>query len=220
MASLSPAGLSKGQVMKTRKRMIKLQKISADELLVESLSEAGGGALDDDAGVLESLDLGVGTTLAAGDDGTGVAHSSAGGSGDTGDEADDGLAATNGIGRLEELGGVLLSGTTNLTNHDDTVGVGVLGEDLEAVDEVGAAEGVTTDADDEGLTETSLGGLVDGLVGQGTGSRDDTDAAALVDEARHDTDLALAGGDDTGAVRADEAGLGLGLEHVGDANHV
>ena len=28
------------------------------------------------------------------------------------------------------------------------------------------------------------------------------------------------GGDDAGAVRADQAGLVLGLEHVGDADHV
>lgn len=121
---------------------------------------------------------------------------------------------------LEELGGILLGGTTNLTDHDDTVGLGVLEEDLEAVNEVGAGEGVTTDTDDERLTETSEGGLVHGLVGQGTGTGDDTDTTALVDEAGHDTDLALTGSDDTRAVRTDQAGLVLGLKNVGDADHV
>lgn len=149
-----------------------------------------------------------------------MAHTAAGGSGDAGDEADDGLAAVDGVGLLEELGGVLLGGAANLANHDDAVGLLVLDEDLEAVDEVCAAEGVAADADDEGLAEAGLGGLVDGLVGQGAGAGDDADAAALVDEAGHDADLALAGGDDAGAVGADEAGLGLGLEHLGDADHV
>lgn len=149
-----------------------------------------------------------------------MTHSAAGGSGDTGDEADDGLAAVDGVGLLEELGGVLLGGATDLADHDDTVSLLVLDEDLEAVDEVGAAEGVTANADDERLAEAGLGGLVDGLVGQGAGTRDDTDAAALVDEAGHDADLALAGGDDAGAVGADQTGLGLGLEHLGDADHV
>lgn len=149
-----------------------------------------------------------------------MTHSAAGGSRDTGDEADDGLAAVDGVSLLEELGGVLLGGATNLADHDDTVSLLVLDEDLEAVDEVGAAEGVTANADDERLAKAGLGGLVDGLVGQSAGTRDDTDAAALVDEAGHDADLALARGDDAGAVGADQTGLGLGLEHLGDADHV
>ncbi|KAI6776289.1 hypothetical protein HG530_000234 [Fusarium avenaceum] len=194
--------------------------VAADELVVESLAQTSGGALDNNTGILEGLDLGVGTTLTTGNNSTGVTHSSTGRSRDTSDEADNGLAAVDGVGVLEELGGVLLSGTTNLTDHDDTVGVGVLGEDLKAVDEVGAGEGVTTNTDNERLTKAGLGSLVDGLVGQGTGTRDDTDATALVDEARHDTDLALFGSDDTGAVGSDETGLALCLEHVGDANHV
>jgi hypothetical protein len=37
-----------------------------------------------------------------------------------------------------------------------------------------------------------LGGLVHGFVGEGSGARDDADAAALMDEARHDANLALA----------------------------
>ena len=197
-----------------------LQKVPPDELIVQGLAEAGRRALDDDTGSLEGGNLGVGTTLTTGDDGTGVTHATAWGSRDTSDEADDGLATTNGVGLLEELGGVLLGGATNLADHDDTIGLLVLGEDLKAVDEVGTAEGVTTDTDDERLTQAGLGSLVHSLVGEGTGTGDDTDAAALVDEARHDTDLALARGDDTGAVWTDETGLGLSLEHVGDANHV
>ena len=120
---------------------------------------------------------------------TSVTHTSARRSRDTGDEGDNGLVGS--VVLLEEVGGVLLGGTTDLANHDDTVSLAVLEEDLEAVDEVGTREGVTTNTNDERLTKTGLGGLVDGLVGESTGTGDDTDATTLVDEARHDTDLAL-----------------------------
>ncbi|KAJ5576061.1 hypothetical protein N7535_002987 [Penicillium sp. DV-2018c] len=167
----------------------KLDKVALDELGKQGLAEGGRAALDNDTGVGEGRDLGVGTTLTTADDGTGVTHAAAGGSGDTGNEGDGGLVVD--VVGLEELGGILLGGTTDLTDHDDTVGLGVLEEDLEAVDEVGAGEGVTANTDDEGLTEAGHGGLVNGLVGQGAGARDDTDTAALVDETGHDTDLAL-----------------------------
>jgi hypothetical protein len=120
---------------------------------------------------------------------TSVTHTSARRSRDTSNERDNGLVGS--VVLLEEVCSILLSGTTDLTNHDDTVSLGILEEDLEAVDEVGTREGVTTDTDDERLTKTGLGGLVDGLVGEGTGAGDDTDATALVNEARHNTDLAL-----------------------------
>ena len=87
--------------------------------------------------------------------------------------------------------GILLGATTDFANHDDTVSLPVLEEDLQAVDEVGSREGIATDTDDERLTKAGLGGLVDGFVGEGSGTGDNTDAAALVDEAGHDTDLAL-----------------------------
>lgn len=176
--------------METSQVVYFLDQVTLDELGQQGLAQRGGAALDNDTGVGQGGDLGVGTTLAAADDGTGVTHAAAGGSGDTGDEGHGGLVVD--VVRLEELGSILLGGTTNLTNHDDTVGLGVLEEDLQAVDEVGAGEGVTTDTDDERLAKTGLGGLVDGLVGEGTGTGDDADTAALVDESGHDTDLALA----------------------------
>lgn len=197
-----------------------LQEITTDELVVQGLAQTSRRALNNDTSGLKGLDLGVGTTLAAGDNGTGVTHTTAGRSRDTGDEADNGLAAVDGVELPQVLGSLLLSGTTNLTNHDDTISLLVLDKDLQAVNEVGAAERVTANADDERLSQTGLGSLVDGLVGQSTGSGDNTDAATLVNETGHDADLAKAGGDDTGAVGADQTGLGLGLEHRGDANHV
>lgn len=50
----------------------------------------------------------------------------------------------------------------------------VLHEDLEDVDVLRAREGVAADTDAEGLAEADLGRCVDGLVGEGTRTRDDT----------------------------------------------
>ena len=140
-----------------------LDKVTLDELGKQGLAQRGWAALDDDTSILESSNLGVGTTLTTADDGTGVTHAAAGGSANTSNEGNGGLVVD--VVGLEELGGVLLGRTTDLTDHDDTVGLGVLEEDLQAVDEVGAGEGVTADTDDERLAKAGLGGLVDGLVG-------------------------------------------------------
>lgn len=167
-----------------------LDKVTLDKLGKQGLAQSSGASLHDNTGILQSGNLRVGTTLTTADDGTSMTHTTARRSADTGDEANSRLVVL--VVGLEELGGVLLGATTNLTNHDDTLGLGVLKEDTKAVNEVGTREGVTTDTNDEGLTKTGLGSLVDSLVGQGTGTRDDTNATTFVDEARHDTDLALA----------------------------
>jgi hypothetical protein len=170
--------------------MARLYQVALDKLFVQRLAERSGRALNNDTGGLEGGDLGVGVTLSSADNSTSVAHSPARRRRDTGDEADNGLVG--GVVLLEEVGSVLLGSSTNLSNHDDTVCLAVLEEDLQAVDEVGSGEGVTADTDNERLTKAGLGSLVDSLVGEGSGAGDDTDATALVDEARHDADLALA----------------------------
>lgn len=198
-----------------------LKQVSLDKLVIQGLTQSSGRRLNGNTGGLQSGDLGSGTSLSSGDNGTSVAHSSAGGSRDTGNEGADGLGHVSGlVVLLQELGSLLLGGTSDLSDHDDTVSLLVLEEDLEAVDEVGSGKGVTSDTDNEGLAETDLGGLVDGLVGEGSGSGHNSDSATLVDGRRHDTNLALAGSNDTGTVGADKSGLGLGLEHVNDSDHV
>lgn len=72
-----------------------------------------------------------------------MAHSSARRRGDTGNERDDRLVMR--VVRFDELGRILLRAATNLADHDDAVGLGVLEEDTEGVNEVGAGEGVTAD---------------------------------------------------------------------------
>ena len=56
--------------------------------------------------------------------------------------------------------------------------------------------------------------LPDGFVGQRAAAAHDADLARLVDVAGHDADLAFAGRDDAGAVRADRAPASLRLTIV------
>ena len=63
-------------------------------------------------------------------------------------------------------------------------------------------------------------GLVDSLVGEGTGAGHDTNFTFGVDVARHNTDLALTRLDDTWAVRSNQTGLVLGLHDGLDLDHV
>lgn len=55
-----------------------------------------------------------------------------------------------------------------------TFSFGIFNESFEDIDEVSTIERITTNTNDGGLTQTSLGGLVDGFVGQSTRSGDDT----------------------------------------------
>jgi hypothetical protein len=62
--------------------------------------------------------------------------------------------------------------------------------------------------------------LVDGLIGKGTGARDDTDVTALVNVTGHDTNFALVRSDDTRAVGTNETRLALGQESLLDSDHI
>jgi hypothetical protein len=56
----------------------------------------------------------------------------------------------------EVFGGALLGHASNLANQHDALGLGVGQEHLQAVDEVGAVERITTDANAQRLTQTNL----------------------------------------------------------------
>jgi len=80
---------------------------------------------------------------------------------------------------------------------------------------------IAADADASRLTQTFATRLVDGLVGESSGTRHDADDAGLVYESGHDADLAFARRDDAGAVRTDEHGVRimraqreLGAQHI------
>ena len=138
-------------------------------------SQLGRALGDNNTGVLQGLDLVLGTTLASGNNGSSVTHASAGRGRKSSNERDNRLGLLAGqVELLQELGGLLLGAASDLSNEDNTLSVGVLQEDGQAVDEVGSVEGITTNTDAEGLAKTDLGGLVDSLVGKSTGTGDDT----------------------------------------------
>lgn len=57
---------------------------------------------------------------------------------------------------------------SDLSDQNDPFGVLVLQEDFQAVDEIGAVEGVTANAHAQRLAETDFGRLIDSLIGQGS----------------------------------------------------
>src|SRR3569623_2599787 len=138
--------------------------------------------------------------MSAGEVGAGVAHALTGRRGDAGDVGDHGLAHAG----LDVIGCVFLGRAADFTDHDDALGLAVLLEHYEAVDEVGALDRIAADADAGALAEAGLRGLVHGFVGERAGARHDADAALLVDGARHDAVLAFARRDHAQAVGADQ----------------
>ena len=171
-----------------------------------------------DAGGLEGSDLVGGTTLSSGDDCTGVTHATAWRGSLSSDEADNRQVAV--VVCAKPVCGLFLGLSADLTNHDDTLGLRIVNELSQDINEVGAVEGITTDSNDGRLTELVVRGLVDSLVGEGSGAGDNTDLALLMDVTRHDSDFALAGLDNTGAVRSNKTGLVLGLHDGLDLDHV
>ncbi len=132
------------------------------------------------------------------------------------------LAATLGF-VAQELGGVFFGRAADFADHDDRLGGFVGQEHFQDVDELGALDRVAADADSGRLTEARIGRLEHGFIGQGAGTRHDTDRTRREDVARHDADLALVGRQDARAVRPDQARLGalqrlLHLDHVEHRN--
>lgn len=122
---------------------------------------------DDRARLLKRSDLVTGGALTTTDDGTSVTHSPTRRSCPTSDEGDNRLGVGRSLVVLLEVGsGLLLHGTTNFADEDDTFRTGVGKENLDNVDVLGTGEGVTANTNGEGLTKTSKSGLVNGLVSQ------------------------------------------------------
>merc|ERR1712165_557796 len=109
-----------------------------------------------DSSCFQGGDLCSCCALATTDDSSSMSHPPARGSGHTGDEADHWLGVRARVVLLQVLSSLLLSLSSDLTNHDDSLGLVVVDEALKAVDEVGAVEGITTDANTEGLDKTPM----------------------------------------------------------------
>eukprot|EP00444_Apocalathium_aciculiferum_P000641 CAMPEP_0183402810 /NCGR_PEP_ID=MMETSP0370-20130417/14161_1 /TAXON_ID=268820 /ORGANISM="Peridinium aciculiferum, Strain PAER-2" /LENGTH=235 /DNA_ID=CAMNT_0025584463 /DNA_START=20 /DNA_END=724 /DNA_ORIENTATION=+ len=156
---------------------------------------------DMDPGRPQRLDLVLGASLAAGDDGARVAHASARGRGQARDEGDDRLVGL--VVGLQPLRRILLGTPTDLTDHDDAFRRRIVHEALQAIDEVRAVEGVATDADASRLAKAGLCGLVHRLICESARPAHDADLAGHVNVPRHDAHLAFTRLDDAGAIRAD-----------------
>src|SRR5712691_334093 len=176
------------------------------------------GAFDGgDAGDFHGRHLLRGRALAAGDDGAGMTHAEARRRGLPADEADHRLLHM----RSHEGRRLLLRGAADLADHHDGLGLGIVLEEAEDVDEAGAIDGIAADPDAGRLAEAALGELVDHLVGERAAARDHAHRPLLVDVARHDSDLGPARRDDARAVGPDESTLGalqegLDLDHIID----
>merc|ERR1719402_1417759 len=183
-------------------------------------AELRGAPAHRHVGSLQRLDLGLRRALPSGNDGAGVAHPAARGSGDAGDKGNHRLGVGACVVLLKEISGCFLSGTTDLANHDYSLGVGIPNKDVETVDKVCSVERVSADPHAERLSQANLSSLVNSLVGESTGSGDDTNTTFLVNVTRHYTNLARVRGDDTGTVGSDQPGLALPGESVLHLDHV
>src|SRR5690606_4424735 len=81
----------------------------------------------------------------------------------------------------------------DLAHHHDAFSLRITLEQLDHVDEIQPAHRIAADAHAGALAEADAGGLVHGLIGERARTRHDAHAAALVDEAGHDADLAFIG---------------------------
>jgi hypothetical protein len=118
---------------------------------------------DVDSCLLKSLDLIKGTTLSTRDDSTGVTHSAAWGSSLSGNERKNWEFSC--VILREPVSSFLFSFTTDFTYHNDTMSLWVFYKALEHIDEVGAVERITTNADNGGLTEPNSCSLVNCFIG-------------------------------------------------------
>ena len=118
------------------------------------------------------------------------------------------------------VGCSLLGLASDLSDHNDSLGGRVLDEQLQAVDEVCAVKGVSTNTDTESLAQANSAGLMNSFVGESARPGDDSNTARLVDVAGHDTNLAGAGGDDAGTVRTDQTRFALSQQSVLNLHHI
>src|SRR6185295_18414157 len=93
---------------------------------------------------------------------------------------------------LDEVGRRLFIRAADLADHDDAFGLRIVLEAREHVDEIHAAHRIAADADAGALPEPRIRRLEHRFISQRARARHDADAARLVNEARHDADLALA----------------------------
>src|SRR5579885_679911 len=174
-----------------------------------------GGAYGDTRG-FHGGDLVLGLAAPPGNDRARMAHAAARRRGLPGDEADHRLLDVI----LYVRGGLFLGIAADLADHDDGVRVGIFVEQPQGLGVCGADDGVTADADAGGLPDTKRAQLSHGFISQRSRTGDDSDVPLLVNMARHDADLALAGRNDAGTIRADQPRARMILQIRPSTHHV
>jgi hypothetical protein len=110
-----------------------LASIIASDTLVHEVAHLSWRVGDLDAGISERLDLGISTARLARDDGSGMAHTTARWRCHARNERNHWLRLRSRVSLLQELGGLLLGRTSDLTDQDDALGLRVLEENVQAV---------------------------------------------------------------------------------------
>src|SRR5215217_511688 len=187
----------------------------AAEHLDRQLRHLGRSSADAHALGLERLGLGGGGPRGSGDDRPRVAHGLAGRGGEARDVGEHGLGDV----LTDVLGGLLLLVAADLAAHDDELGLIVLLEQRDDVDERRAHDRVAADADDRRVAEPGAGDLVADLVGQRARTRDEADVALGEEVGGDDPHVGLAGRQHARAVGADQASLATTKVRV-DPQHV
>src|SRR5437899_8592979 len=95
----------------------------------------------------------------------------------------------------------LLGIATDFADHDDGFCFGIFVEQSKSINERRSNDRIAADADGCRLSNAALRELIDGFVGQRSGSGNDANIPLLVDAPGHDPDLAFARRDDARAIR-------------------
>src|SRR5215471_21301015 len=153
------------------------------------LTDLGGTLHDADSCGLHGGHLFVRSSLAAGNDGAGMAHSPARRRGLTADEADYGLLYIC----FDESRSFLFGRAADFSDHDNPAGLRIVVEQPDGIDKVSADDRVAADADAGRLADLPFCELTNSLVRQRSATRNHADIALEVNMAGHDSDFASAG---------------------------
>jgi hypothetical protein len=97
-----------------------------------------------------------------------MTHSSAWWGGLSGDEANNWQVSVVVLGK--PLGSLLLSLSSNFSNHDNSLGFWVINEASKNINEVSSVEWISADSDDGRLSKSVMSGLINCLVGKSSRS--------------------------------------------------
>ena len=170
-------------------------------------SHLGGVAYHSDSIGFEVSDLGLGVSLTSRDDGSSVTHSSSWRGSLSSDETNNRKVPL--VVSAQPVSSILFSFSSDLTNHYNTVSLGVIHETREAIYEVGSIERISADSHNSRLTKSLSSCLVNSLISESSRSRHDSNIALLMNITWHNSDFAFTWLDNSWAVRSNKSGFGL-----------